>query len=281
MTVSQPPHIAVVTNISPNHLDIHADMDEYIDAKCRIFRGQSADDIAVFNADNTITADLSATGPGQTRLFSRRMAQKDGVWLENGQIFVNGEAVLAQRDILLPGVHNVENYMAAIAAVWGLASAESIRTVAKAFPGVEHRLELTRTLSGVRWYNDSIGTSPARTMAGLACFDGPLTLIAGGYDKHLPFDALGAAIVERAQRVILTGATADKIEQAIHAAPDYAPGRPEIIRAADLAEAVRLAHATAERGDVVLFSPACASFDAYPNFSVRGAHFKTLVAALA
>ena len=183
-------------------------------------------------------------------------------------------------DIRLPGVHNVENYMAAIAAVEGLAPDGIIRDFARTFNGVEHRIELVRTYHGVRYYNDSIASSPSRTIAGLRSFPEQVILIAGGYDKHIPFDVLGPEICAHVRLLILCGATAEKIEAAVCGAPEYRPGQPEILHAKTLAEAVQLAHAHTVPGDIVTLSPACAAFDQFKNFMVRGETYKSLVQAL-
>lgn len=275
MTVS--PQVAVVTNLAPNHLDVHKDMAEYVQAKTNIFRFQGPEDTLIVNADNALTAAL--TGPGQTLRFSRQCPQ-NGAWVENGTIFCQGRAILNTRDILLPGVHNVENYLAAILAVQGLADDEAIRTVAKTFGGVEHRIELVREKDGVRYYNDSIASSPSRTIAGLRSFPEKVILIAGGYDKHIPYDVLGPEICAHVKKLFLGGATGPKIRAAVEAAPEYRPGMPEIVDCGDFASAVRAASAAAERGDVVLMSPASAAFDQFRNFMVRGDFFKKLVMEL-
>lgn len=281
LTMRRSPNVAVVTNLAPNHLDWHTSMEEYIAAKENIYRYQTPADTAVFNADNSITAEFAARAPGKTVLFSRRERSERGVWLENGVICADGgdgrREVLSSTDILLPGMHNVENYMAAIAAVAGLAPDTAVRAVAKSFSGVEHRLELVRTLDGVRYYNDSIGTSPTRTMSGLACFDDNVVLIAGGYDKHLPFDTLAPEIIRHVKQIILTGDTAVKIRDAIVSASDYRPGRPEIHMADDFRDAVLLSRTLARAGDAVLLSPACAAFDRFKNFMERGERFKQIV----
>ena len=179
--------------------------------------------------------------------------------------------------IKLPGVHNVENYLAAIAAVDGVVPDEIIRSFAEEFGGVEHRIELFRTRRGVRWYNDSIASSPSRTIAGLRSFTQKVILIAGGYDKHIPYDVLGPEITEHVKTLILTGATSDKIQAATQAATGYAPGQPEIYRCGDLKEAVARAREAARPGDVVILSPASASFDQFKNFEERGNTFKQYV----
>ncbi len=281
MTMDRSPHIAVVTNLAPNHLDIHRDMAEYVAAKENIFRHQTAGDIAVFNADNAITAEQSTRAAGRSRRFSRQSPLSDGVFLRGDDIVCRGpegERVIMQAsDIRIPGVHNVENYMAAIAAVDGLVPDAVIRDFARSFGGVEHRIELVRTLHGVRYYNDSIASSPSRTIAGLRSFPGKVILIAGGYDKHIPFDVLGPEVTAHVKLLVLCGATAGKIRAAVEAAPDYRPGHPEIIEVTPFRAAVEAARDRAVPGDVVTLSPACAAFDQFKNFAERGKVFKEIV----
>ena len=283
LDMTHSPHIAVLTNLAPNHLDVHRSMEEYIAAKENIFRYQSADDIAVFNQDNAITLGLSEKANGRVRLFSRQQEVADGAFVRDGAIWLRrGEEereIVKTDEIRIPGQHNVENYLAAIAAVDGLVSDEVIRTVAREFAGVEHRIELVRTRRGVRWYNDSIATSPTRTIAGLRSFSQKLILIAGGYDKHIPFDVLGPELVAHVKLLILCGATANQIRACVAGCGDY-HGEPEMIECATLDEAVKLAAERAQEGDVVTLSPACAAFDQFPNFMVRGRYFKDLVNAL-
>ena len=281
MTMHKSPHICVVTNLSPNHLDMHKGMEEYVASKENIFLYQSAGDVAVFNWDNDITREQSTRAKGAVRLFSRREKVENGVYLRGEEIVRCRDGVetvvMTREDIKLPGIHNVENYMAAIAALEGLVDDETIRTFAREFGGVEHRIELVRTLDGVRYYNDSIASSPTRTIAGLRSFSEKVILIAGGYDKNIPFDELGPEVVERVKVLVLCGATADKIRAAVEAAPAYADGTPEILTAQSLQEAAELARSRALEGDVVTLSPACASFDQFPNFMARGKAFKAIV----
>ena len=152
--------------------------------------------------------------------------------------------------------------------------------VAKSFAGVEHRIEPVRTLNGVQWFNDSIATSPTRTIAGLRAFPHKVVLIAGGYDKHIPFDVLGPEICAHVKTLVLCGATADKIRAAVENAPEYRKGAPEILEANDLREAVALCQKAAQPGDIVTLSPACAAFDQFKNFAVRGRAYKELVGSL-
>lgn len=278
--MTQSPHVAVVTNVAPNHLDWHTDMQEYIDAKHNLIGFQTADDRAILNSDNSITAGFAADCKAPVWQFSRQHPVDRGCWLrEDGQIVVteNGHdtPVMSAADIRIPGVHNIENYMAAISAVWGKAKPEAIQLFAKAFGGVAHRCELVRERHGVRWYNDSIGSSPSRTMAGLVSFPKKVILIAGGYDKHIPYDPLGPVAAKTVSAAILMGDTASAIEKVLRANADM-----PIYRVSDMEEAVKAADKLAKEGDIVFMSPASASFDKYPNFEVRGDHFRSLVQAL-
>ena len=277
MDMERSPQRALITNLAPNHLDIHKDMQEYVDAKKNIFRFQSADGMLVLNADNAITAGFR--GNGETRFFSRR-ERTNCVWEENGVIYRRGEKLLESREILIPGTHNIENYLAAIALVEGLATDDAVRQVARNFGGVEHRIELVREKDGVRFYNDSIASSPSRTIAGLRSFPEKVILIAGGYDKHIPYDVLGPEICRHVKKLYLGGATGPKIRAAVEAAPEYKPGFPEITDCREFTEAVYAAAAGAKAGDVVLMSPASAAFDQFKNFMVRGEYFKKLVKEL-
>ena len=276
MDMKRSPARAVVTNLAPNHLDIHKDMEEYVQAKTNIFRYQDEKGLLVLNADNAITAGFR--GNGAIRFFSRQ-GEAD-VCVRDGVICRHGQKVLPVSDILIPGVHNVENYMAAIAVVEGLVEDETIRQVAKTFGGVEHRIELVRVKDGVRFYNDSIASSPSRTIAGLRIFPEKVILIAGGYDKHIPYDVLGPEICAHVSKLFLGGATGGKIRQAVLACPEYDPAQLEIVDCGSFEPAVRAAAAAAKTGDVVLMSPASAAFDQFKNFMVRGDFYKKLVKEL-
>ena len=277
MDMTRSPQIAVVTNLAPNHLDVHKDMEEYVDAKKNIFRFQTAADRLILNADNAITAGFA--GNGDTGFFSRK-GQTNRVWEENGVIYRRGEKVLESGDILIPGTHNIENYMAAIAAVEGLVSDETICHVARNFGGVEHRIELVRIKDGVRFYNDSIASSPSRTIAGLRSFKEKVILIAGGYDKHIPYDVLGPEICAHVKKLFLGGATGPLIRKAVENCSEYDEGALEIVDCGNFEAAVRAAAAAAEAGDIVLMSPASAAFDQFKNFMVRGEFYKKLVREL-
>lgn len=284
MTLQASPDIAVFTNLSPNHLDIHKSMEEYTLAKENIFTHQGRNGIAIFNRDNALTQEMSSRAPGQVLLFSRRGPVEHGVFVEDGTIVVaeNGKRrrLFSTDRILIPGEHNVENYLAAIAAVQGLVPDEVILHTAETFPGVEHRIELVRSRKGVRYYNDSIASSPTRTIAGLRSFRQKVILIAGGYDKKIPFDALGPEVQEHVKVLVLTGHTAEKIRQAVVSSPGYQEGRPEIVMEDDFRQAVLAARDKAQEGDIVILSPACASFDHFKNFAQRGEIFKEIVRGL-
>ena len=276
MDMTRSPHVAVVTNLAPNHLDVHKDMQEYVDAKKNIFRFQKETDRLVLNADNGITAGFK--GNGITRMFSR---QTDAyVCLKDGIIYRGDTPILDTRDILIPGVHNIENYMAAILAVEGLVEDETIRKVAKSFGGVEHRIELVRMKDGVKFYNDSIASSPSRTIAGLRSFDEKVLLIAGGYDKHIPYDVLGPEICQHVKTLFVNGATGGQIRKAVEDAPQYRPGFPQIVDCGDFTDAVNKAADAAVSGDIVLMSPASAAFDQFKNFMERGNYYKKLIMEL-
>ncbi len=284
MTLKQSPEVAVVTNLAPNHLDIHLDMDEYVSAKKNIFLHQKPEHKTILNYDNELTRHLGPQCPGQVVFFSRQNPLESGFILENGTICLREDGkshpILRGEDILIPGVHNVENYMAAIAAVDGLVSDDTIVHYAKHFAGVEHRIELVRELHGVRYYNDSIASSPSRTIAGLRSFSKKVILIAGGYDKHLDYDIMGPDLLAHVKAMLLTGDTSVKIRLAAEGMPGYNPLLLPILEVEDLSLAVSSAQAMARPGDVVLMSPASASFDRYKNFMERGNTFKALVAAL-
>ncbi len=283
ISMRKSPDIAVVTNVAPNHLDIHKDMQEYIDSKKNIIMHQNAFGKAVLNLDNDISSSFYEYTRGSNYMFSRKGKVENGAYMsENGEIVMNeygSETVIMNSDdIKIPGLHNIENYLAAICAVWGIVDTETIKNVAKSFNGVEHRAELVRVLNGVKYYNDAIGTSPTRTVKGtLSLYDRKIILISGGYDKKIPYDEMGRVVPEKVKLLILMGATADKIEAATKAAPTYREGNPVIVRVNSMEEAVKTAKENAVAGDIVSMSPASASFDMYKNFAEKGLHFKKIV----
>lgn len=284
MRMEGKPDVAVITNIAPNHLDVHPSYEDYIDAKRNIYRYQAADGRLVLNMDNPHTAGFAPEAKGEVLFFSKKAAPKDGYFLQDGMIYAaeNGvaRAFLPASEIRIPGEHNVENYMTAFCAVRGMVSEETCHTVAREFSGVTHRLETVRVLHGVTYINDSIASSPSRTTAGLHSFQQKPILIAGGYDKHIPFDGLGREIVAHVKALFLTGFTAEKIKAAVEACPDYNPETLPITVMDDFTETVLAASAAAEEGDIVLLSPACAAFDKFKNFAVRGERFRTIVNGL-
>lgn len=274
------PRVAVITNIAPNHLDWHTDMTEYVEAKHNLITGQKPGDRTVLNADNAYTAAFAETAPGTVYRFSRLTVPDTGAYLrQDGMLCMreNGTdiPVMAASEIKIPGIHNVENYLAAMAAVWGIVPPALIREYARTFGGVPHRCELVRTLGGVRYYNDSIGSSPSRTIAGLRAFDRKVILLAGGKDKNVPYTPLGETARDTVKIAILMGPTADKIEAAIRQYSDL-----PVYRVSGIEEAVPLAQKLAGDGDIVFLSPASTSFDRYRNFEERGEHFRCEVQAL-
>lgn len=277
------PDRAVITNISPNHLDKHKDYQDYIDAKMAIFARQNENDLLVLNADDGHTDYYARFARSSTVLFSDKTRVGNGVYAENGVIYRvhDGESskIMCIDEIKLPGEHNVLNYLAAFAATDGLVDNETCRSVAISFQGVEHRLEQVRVLHGVTYVNDSIGTSPTRTSAGLHAIHRPI-VIAGGYDKHIPFDGLGDELCLYAKSVFLTGDTAEKIKTAIENSRFYPESALEVNLIDDFKDAVLAASASAESGDTVLLSPACAAFDKFKNFAERGKYFKEIVMEL-
>lgn len=285
MSMRSGPDIAVVTNIGPNHLDVHKDMNEYISAKKNIFVHQNAFSKTILNFDNKITKDFYSECRGKTIFFSASKELNYGAFIKNGVIyFKSGDKcthVLNAQDIKIPGIHNVENYLAAICATIDEVNIDDIVYVAKNFNGVEHRIEFVRNFNSVKYYNDSIASTPTRVIKGtLSLFDRKIILIAGGYDKKVPFDAFGDAVINKVSHLILLGQTADKIEKVVKNSSKYTEGNPEIVKVDNMAQAVNLAREIAKNGDIVALSPACASFGLYKNFDERGKHFKSLVSLL-
>ena len=275
------PDVAVITNIAPNHLDVHSDFEDYVTAKQNIYRHQRPNQVLVLNRKDDHTDACAAQAPGTVRYFSSVGPVENGVFVEDGVIYhaVNGtvEAILNTADIRIPGAHNVENYMAAFAALEGLISKEDCVAVAKAFPGVPHRMELVREVSGVRFYNDSIASSPSRTIAGLHAWPAPPIILLGGHDKHIPFDALGDELCLHAKAAVLCGETAARIRDAITASKHYDPAKFPVEERDDFREAIDLAYSMAQPGDLVALSPACSSFDKFKNCAQRGDIFRSIV----
>lgn len=273
------PQTAVITNIAPNHLDVHPDFEDYIAAKKNIFLAQDPIDRLVLNLDNDITASFASQARSQISWFSRKKVVKNGYSCAEGKIYRNGSYFMDSADIKIPGDHNIENMMAAFAAVDGLVSEDNCRTIAKSFAGVPHRIEHIRTLRGVKFYNDSIASSPSRTIAGLRSFDQKVILIAGGHDKNIPFAPLALEILQKVKALFLTGETATKIEDAVINAQNGQHSVP-IFVIDNFKQAVLAAADYAQSGDIVLLSPACSSFDKFKNFVERGNTFKKIIQEL-
>ena len=285
ISMRKSPDVAVVTNLAPNHLDIHKDMQEYIDSKKNIVLHQNAFSKAVLNLDNDIANSFSENVRGQLAKFSVKEKLFNGAYLDGAKIvysdFGKVTEVMDYRDIKIPGMHNVENYLAAISAVWGIVDKETIVGVAKTFGGVAHRAEFVREFNGVKYYNDSIASSPTRTALGtLSLYDEKIIIIAGGYDKHIPYEPLGPVINNKVKVLILLGDTAPKIEAAVKSAENYSADAIKIINVTNMEEAVAAAAENAQKGDIVSLSPASASFGLYKNFEERGNHFKAIVNGL-
>ena len=277
------PKVAVVTNVTPNHLDHHKDMQEYIDAKRNILLWQVPPCRAVLGFENEISRGMQKDCKGEQVWFTRLHETDKGAFLresddtlcyaENGVV----TPILPRAEVKLRGLHNVENLLAAIAAVWGRVPVEAMRQVGSTFTGVEHRIEPVRTLDGVTYYNDSIASSPTRTIAGLRSFNQKIILIAGGYDKKIPYEPLAPEILAHVKTLVLMGATGPRIEAAVRACPGFDESALTILHADSMQHAVELARGAAQPGDVVSLSPASASFDLYPNFEVRGRDYKNIV----
>lgn len=285
ISMRQSPDIAVVTNVAPNHLDIHKDMQEYVESKKNILLHQNAFSRTVINLDNDISNSFESDVRGEVVKFSRKSTVYNGAYLSGTKIlyseYGNETEVMDISDIFIPGMHNVENYMTAICAVWGIVDVNTIVDVAKNFKGVEHRAEFVRELDGVRYYNDSIASSPTRTASGtLSLYEDKIIIIAGGYDKKLDYSELGDIICKKVKLLILMGNTADKIQNAVINSQFYSENNPKIIRVSNMEEAVFSARENAVPGDRVSLSPASASFDLYKNFMERGKHFKSIVNSL-
>ncbi len=281
ISMRKSPDVAVITNVTPNHLDVHKDMEEYTNAKINLIAHQNAFTKTVLNLDNDVTASLQDTVRGDLRLFSRQNEIYNGAFYKDGMIYHSDHGkvspIVKGEDIKIPGIHNVENYMAAISAVIDEVPVENIVEIAKTFGGVEHRIEYIRTVNGAKYYNDSIATSPSRTIAGLKAFGKKIIIIAGGSDKNIPYEPLGPYINDYVKTLILIGTTAKKIEKATIEAENYNPDDITIVHKNSLEEAVEYAHSVAQDGDVVSLNPASASFDMFPNYETRGEIFKELV----
>ncbi|MDU3526483.1 UDP-N-acetylmuramoyl-L-alanine--D-glutamate ligase [Clostridium sp.] len=277
MTMDVPVDIAVVTNLAPNHLDMHLDMQEYIDAKKNIFLYQDKDGVLILNRENEITHGFVPEAKGIVKEFSSKREIENGAYLKDNMLYLENNIVCEKENIAIKGIHNIENYLAAFLATKDDVSIDVMKKVAERFGGVEHRCELVREIDGVKYYNDSIASSPTRTLAGLFAFDKKVILIAGGYDKHIPFEALAEEGYPYIKELILLGATKNLIKDAFVKLKEEKGIEVSISLVDTLEEAVFKAKDLADEGDVVTLSPACASFDMFPNFAERGNRFKEIV----
>lgn len=280
MTMTVSTDVAIVTNLSPNHLDIHKDMKEYIDAKKNIFKYQNDGDLIILNKDNALTYELRKEAKGKVKYFSIRDKIEDGAYFQNGKLLIVNKVVCNLGEIKLKGMHNVQNLLTAFCATQDEVSVESMREVATTFVGVPHRGEFVREVDGVKYYNDSIASSPTRTIASLKAFEKPVILIAGGYDKQIPFEPLAQEAYLNIKTLILVGATKYKIKEVFECVLKEKKIELEIILVDNFNEAIYTAKVVAKPGDIVTMSPACASFDMFQNFEVRGNKFKEIVMSL-
>jgi UDP-N-acetylmuramoylalanine--D-glutamate ligase len=285
-TMNISPHIAVITNLSPNHLDMHKSMDEYVRAKENIYLFQNSNDMLIVKYDNEITRPFINQGKGNVRKFSRINNISKGAFMKKSKLVYKDEQreynIIDVNDIKILGNHNIENYLAAISAVIDYVKPETIEKIGKTFNGVEHRMELVRELKGIKFYNDSIGSSPTRTIAGLKIFKEKVILIAGGYDKNLCYDELATIIMRKVKVLVLIGQTGEVIYNAImkkikESAESH---NIEIIHSTSLEDAVNVAYNKANNNDNIVLSPASASFDMFKNFEDRGNVFKSIVKTL-
>ena len=279
-TMKRSPDIAVITNISPNHLDYHRGMQEYVDAKKNIFLHQKAGGKLILNKKNDITRSFAGEAAKGVEVVFFNGDGGDEIYEKDGSVYYSSEKILDTSEILLPGHHNIENYMAAVGAVYPAVGVPAIRKLARTFGGVEHRLEFVAEKGGVKYYNSSIDSSPTRTAAALSSFKQKVIVILGGYDKHIPFEPLAAPLCEHCKLAVLTGATSEKIRAAVSASSEYAASPFPMISVDGFDAAVAAASSKAEKGDIVVLSPACASFDSFPNFMARGNRFKEIVNSL-
>ena len=282
------PDISVVTNIEITHQDHHVNLDEYVDAKRNILIYQSADSKTVLNADcdysigSRVYHDMRYDVRGKLYEFSISHPVENGAFLdENGDIVFseNGvHTVLFNKDIIkIPGMHNIENYCTAISAVWGLVSVENMKKIAETFGGVEHRIEFVREFKGVKYYNDSIATSPSRVISGLKAFNQKIIMICGGSDKGNDMSQMVPLILEKVKLIVLNGATADKIYDAIVSDDNYKNSGLKIEKTDTMEHALMIAKDFAVSGDIVSLCPACPAFDQFKTFEYRGRRFKELV----
>ncbi len=281
MNMQVSPQIAVMTNVTPNHLNIHKDYEEYIEAKKCIFKNQNENDILILNYDNEITRNCAKEAKGKVIFFSSKEKLDNGFIVDDGVIKECEDKVrkhiLNTDEVILRGAHNFSNIATALAATKTLVDTDIAVKAIKEFKPVEHRIEFVREIGGVKWYNDSASSSPTRTLSGLNAFKEDIVLIAGGYDKNLDYTPLAKTVVNKVKTLILIGQTAEKIFDAVKEELDKENKKMDIYMCDSLEETIKIAKKSAQKGEVVLFSPASASFDMFKNFADRGNKFKKLV----
>jgi UDP-N-acetylmuramoylalanine--D-glutamate ligase len=274
------PHLALMINLTPDHLDRHGDMAGYLAAKARIFENQKESDYLVLNYDDEALRELAPQSRGKVIFFSQKHKLEEGVYLDGSQVMLalNGESLFICNadEIAIKGKHNLENSMGAIAfAYLSGVRAEDIRDVLMTFQGVEHRLEPVRTLNEVLYINDSKGTNPDSTIKAIEAYDRPIVIILGGKNKGVPFTELAGLVKQRVKKAVLVGQAKEELAEALDAA-DFS----DYVRTESFEEAVTKAAELAEPGDIVLLSPACTSWDMFSSFEERGRLFKKLVMEL-
>ena len=275
------PNISVITNITPNHLNIHKDYEEYINAKKNIFKYQNEEDTLILNYDNEITRNCEKEAKGKTIFFSSKEKLDNGYIVDEDKIKECEDKLrkhlLDTNDLFLKGVHNYENICAAIAATSSLVDMDTIVTAVKSFHPVSDRIEFVRNIDGVDWYNDSASSSPTRTIAGLNAFKEEIVLIAGGYDKNLDYTPIAKPIIDKVKTLVLMGQTSGKIFDVVKQELEKENKTLDIYMCEDINSAIQTANKNAKSGQIVLFSPASASFDMFKNAVERGKIFKKLV----
>lgn len=277
MTMDVCPEVSIVTNLTPNHLDMHKGMEEYIESKKNIFLNQDKHGVLILNRENSITYKMKDEAKGKVEFFSSKRSLSDGAYYKDGFLYLKDEVICEAKHMAVRGIHNIENYMAAFLAVEHEVSKEVMSRVFSNFNGVPHRNEFVKEVKGVRYYNDSIGSSPTRTLATISVFEKPVILIAGGYDKAIPFEPLANEGYNNIKSIILLGDTKEKIKQVFEELKNIKGIDIPIYEVNSLEEAVKKAQTISNNEDNVVLSPACASFDMFKNFEIRGNKFKELV----
>lgn len=277
MTMDVCPEVSIVTNITPNHLDMHKGMEEYIESKKNVFLNQDKQGLLILNRENSITYEMKDEAKGRVEFFSSKRLLSNGAYYKDGFLYLKDEVICEAKNMAVKGIHNIENYMAAFLAVEHEVSKDNIAKVFSNFKGVPHRNEFVREVNGVRYYNDSIGSSPTRTLATISVFEKPVILIAGGYDKSIPFEPLAKEGYKNIKSIILLGNTKEKIKVVFEELKKDKGIDIPLYEVDSLEEAVTKAQLISGNEDNVVLSPACASFDMFKNFEVRGNKFKELV----